>query len=172
MVGNHRGLKPVKKMAAEALRILTRAGQENLSMVIAGTSLKSIDFAGLRIFDYTAGHDLSSSLAIIDVPPSAHHAEAWSKRSDKYYLVIAGATRFVLDGVETELSTGDFCFVPTVAASAIPMPRRLSRGSCSSTRRTSILQRRFSLSRRVDTVGAQPNVLRIRVARSRHTILG
>jgi len=81
-------------------------------MFISGKSLKPIDFAGLRIFDYTAGCDASSSLAIIDVPSGAHHAEAWSKRSDKYYLVIAGMIRFVLEGVETELGTGDFCLVP------------------------------------------------------------
>ena len=81
-------------------------------MFVSGRSLKPIDFAGLRIFDYTAGHDLSSSLAIIDVPPGAQHAEAWSKRSDKYYLVIAGTIRFMLEGVQTELSTGDFCLVP------------------------------------------------------------
>ena len=80
-------------------------------MFISGKSLKPIDFAGLRILDYTAGHDVSSSVAIIDVPSGAHHAEAWSKRSDKYYLVITGTVRFVLEGVETELSTGDFCLV-------------------------------------------------------------
>ncbi len=81
-------------------------------MVVTGKSLKPIDFAGLRIFDYTAGRDVSSSLAVIDVPPGAHHAAAWSKRSDKYYLVIAGAILFVLDGVETQLTPGDFCLVP------------------------------------------------------------
>ena len=81
-------------------------------MLISGKSLKPIDFAGLRIFDYTAGHEFSSSLAIIDVPPGAQHADAWSKRSDKYYLVIGGTIRFVLEGVQTELSTGDFCLAP------------------------------------------------------------
>ena len=81
-------------------------------MFISGKALNPIDFAALRIFDYTAGHDLSSSLAIVDVPPGAHHAEAWSERSDKYYLVIAGTIRFVLEGEQNELSTGDFCLVP------------------------------------------------------------
>ena len=81
-------------------------------MFISAKLLKPIDFAGLRIFDYTAGYDLNSSLAVIDVPPGVHHAEAWSKRSDKYYLVIAGTIRFVLDGLQTELGTGDFCLVP------------------------------------------------------------
>jgi len=41
-------------------------------MFIAGKSLKAINFAGLRIFDYTAGHDLSSSLAGIVVPAGTH----------------------------------------------------------------------------------------------------
>ena len=81
-------------------------------MVVTGRSLTPIDFAGLRILDYTAGRDLSASLAVIDVPSGARHAEAWSKRSDKFYLVVAGAILFVLDGVETELATDDFCLVP------------------------------------------------------------
>lgn len=80
-------------------------------MLVPGGTIKPIDFAGLRIFDYTAGHALSSSLAVIEVPPGTGHAEAWSKRSDKYYLVIEGAFRFVLDGAETALVTGDFCLV-------------------------------------------------------------
>ena len=98
-------------------------------MFVAGTSLKPIDFAGLRIFDYTAGHDLSSSLALIDVPSGARHAEAWSRRSDKYYLIVAGAILFVLDGVETELTTGDFCLVPQGSrfrySNLTPSPARL-----------------------------------------------
>ena len=81
------------------------------SMFVSGTSLDPIHFAGLRIFDYTAGHHSRSSLAVIEVPPGAHHREAWSKRSDKYYLVLAGAILFVLDGVQNELIAGDFCLV-------------------------------------------------------------
>ena len=80
-------------------------------MFVPGGTIRPIDFAGLRIFDYTAGHDLTSSLAVIDVPPGTGHAEAWSKRSDKYYLVIDGTIRFMLDGAETDLVTGDFCLV-------------------------------------------------------------
>ena len=81
-------------------------------MFIAGKSLNPIDFSRLRIFDYTAGRDFSSSVTVIDAPSCVHHPEAWSKRSDKYYLVISGTILFVLDGVETELSAGDFCVVP------------------------------------------------------------
>ncbi|MEW6263030.1 MAG: cupin domain-containing protein [Thermodesulfobacteriota bacterium] len=80
-------------------------------MFVAGGTIRPIDFGGLRIFDYTSGHDLSSSLAVIDVPPGAAHAVAWSKRSDKYYLVIEGALRFMIDDTETDLATGDFCLV-------------------------------------------------------------
>lgn len=80
-------------------------------MIVTRSSLTSADFDGLRIFDYTAGQDLGSSLAAIEIPPAARHAEAWSKRSDKYYLVIRGEVRFVLDGRACDLGPGDFCFV-------------------------------------------------------------
>jgi len=74
-------------------------------------SLSPLEFDGLRIFDYTAGQALSSSIAVIEVPPGARHAEAWSRRSDKYYLVVSGALEFVLDGERSTLHAGDFCFV-------------------------------------------------------------
>lgn len=80
-------------------------------MHVTRESVSPIDFEGLRIFDYTAGRDLGSSLAVIEVPPSARHAEAWSERSDKYYLVTDGAIRFVLDRQVLELASGDFCLV-------------------------------------------------------------
>lgn len=80
-------------------------------MIISRESLSPIDFGGLRIFDYTAGHDLSSSLAVIEVPAGARHAEAWSERSDKYYLVTAGAIEFELEGRKSPLGVGDFCMV-------------------------------------------------------------
>lgn len=80
-------------------------------MIVSRDSLTPVDFAGLHIFDYTAGHDLSSSLAVIEVPAGASHAEAWSERSDKYYLTVAGSIRFNLDGREYHLGPGDFCLV-------------------------------------------------------------
>jgi mannose-6-phosphate isomerase-like protein (cupin superfamily) len=73
--------------------------------------MSPIDFHGLRIFDYTAGQSLGSSMAAIEVAPGAKHAEAWSRRSDKYYLVSSGEIRFVLDGEPHVLKAGDFCFV-------------------------------------------------------------
>ena len=98
-------------------------------MFVAGRSLTPIDFGGLRILDYTAGRELGSSLAVIDVPPGAAHAEAWSKRSDKYYLVTAGTIRFALSGEERELGAGDFCLVPRGTrfryANSSPAPTRL-----------------------------------------------
>ena len=80
-------------------------------MIVTRESLKPIDFDGVRIFDYTATQNLSSSLAVVEVPPNAQHAVAFSKRSDKYYLVTKGQVRFVLEGKDCDLGVGDFCFV-------------------------------------------------------------
>ena len=80
-------------------------------MLRSRSAMSPIDFHGLRIFDYTAGQSLGSSVATIDVAPGAKHAEAWSRRSDKYYLVSSGEIRFVLDGAAHVLKAGDFCFV-------------------------------------------------------------
>jgi mannose-6-phosphate isomerase-like protein (cupin superfamily) len=74
-------------------------------------SLKPIDFDGLSIVDYTAGKAASSSVAVIDVPPGARHAEAWSRRSDKYYVVTAGALHFEVEGIEFDATAGDFILV-------------------------------------------------------------
>jgi mannose-6-phosphate isomerase-like protein (cupin superfamily) len=73
--------------------------------------MSPIAFEGLRIFDYTAGQSLSSSVAAIEVASGIRHAEAWSRRSDKYYVVSQGEVRFVLDGKAHVLKAGDFCFV-------------------------------------------------------------
>jgi mannose-6-phosphate isomerase-like protein (cupin superfamily) len=48
---------------------------------------------------------------MIEVPPGARHGEAWSRRSDKYYVVASGEIDFVLDGETQALKAGDFCFV-------------------------------------------------------------
>jgi mannose-6-phosphate isomerase-like protein (cupin superfamily) len=80
-------------------------------MLLSRSAMTPIDFHGLRIFDYTAGESLGSSVAAIEVTPGAKHAEAWSRRSDKYYLVSSGEVRFVLDGEPHVLKKGDFCFV-------------------------------------------------------------
>lgn len=80
-------------------------------MRVTRGSIAPLEFDGLRIFDYTAGRACSSSIATIEVPPGARHAEAWSRRSDKYYLVSSGEIDFVLDGDSQALKAGDFCFV-------------------------------------------------------------
>jgi mannose-6-phosphate isomerase-like protein (cupin superfamily) len=80
-------------------------------VLVRKTSLSPLDFSGLRIFDYTSGGELSSSLAVIEVPGGVRHAESWSKRSDKYYLVTAGQIRFERAGEEFDLGAGDFCLV-------------------------------------------------------------
>ncbi len=80
-------------------------------MFVRQRDLEVIGFEGLEIFDYTAGTSSSSSVALIQVPPGARHPEAWSRRSDKYYLVVRGAVRFSLEGDERVLAQGDFCRV-------------------------------------------------------------
>ena len=80
-------------------------------MLRSRREISPIPFDGLRIFDYTAGQSLSSSVAAIEVAPGVRHAEAWSRRSDKYYVVSEGEVRFVLDGEAHVLTAGDFCFV-------------------------------------------------------------
>ena len=80
-------------------------------MLLSRSAMSPIDFHGLRIFDYTAGRSLGSSVAVIEVAPGARHAEAWSRRSNKYYLVTGGELRFVLDGEVHSMEEGDFCFV-------------------------------------------------------------
>ena len=81
-------------------------------MIIRKSQAESIDFEGMQIFDYTAGKDRRSSMALIHVPPGAVHPRAFSRRSDKYYLIIEGSIKFDLDGQEYQLEAGDFALVP------------------------------------------------------------
>jgi mannose-6-phosphate isomerase-like protein (cupin superfamily) len=80
-------------------------------VLITRQSIAPLDFDGLRIFDYTAGRSESSSVALIEVNPGARHKEAWSRRSDKYYVLISGQISFVLEGTEHLMSAGDVCVV-------------------------------------------------------------
>lgn len=80
-------------------------------MFVSRSQMSPVDFDGLRIFDYTAGQSLDASVATIEVAPGARHAEAWSRRSDKYYVVCSGEVRFVLDGEPHTMKAGDFCYV-------------------------------------------------------------
>ena len=80
-------------------------------MIIRRKSVSPFNFDGLSILDYTAGLDLSSSLAHIRVPPGVRHALSWSTRSDKYYYILLGSLHFALDGQESVLSQGDLGIV-------------------------------------------------------------
>ncbi len=80
-------------------------------MRVRRAEVAPIEFGGLAIYDYTQAAGKSSSLALIEVPAGAVHAESWSRRSDKYYLVTRGAIAFSLDGEDFTLETGDFCLV-------------------------------------------------------------
>lgn len=80
-------------------------------MIIREGAVTPFDFDGLTIRDYTAGHETTSSFAVITVPPGAVHAEAWSRRSDKYYYVVNGTIELRSSGEVHTLSIGDFCLV-------------------------------------------------------------
>jgi mannose-6-phosphate isomerase-like protein (cupin superfamily) len=80
-------------------------------MLVRQSTLEPIEFGDLKIFDYTREAKLGSSLALIEVPPGAVHTQAWSRRSDKYYLVVSGEIQFSLQGEEFSLGPRDFCFV-------------------------------------------------------------
>ena len=81
-------------------------------MIVRSNAAKQITFDGLEIRDYTPGHDNSSSLAIVEIPPGKQHRKARSVRSDKYYYVIDGKICFTLGSDEYHLEKGDFCLVP------------------------------------------------------------
>ena len=80
-------------------------------MKISKKSLTPIDFEGLKIFDYTAEKEISSSLAEIIVPPRGKHRKAFSKKSDKYYYIVSGHIQFTVDNEIYDLSTGDVCII-------------------------------------------------------------
>lgn len=80
-------------------------------MIIRMGDVAPFDFGGLEIRDYTAGEPVSSSFALISVPPGAVHPEAMSLRSDKYYFVVSGSVEFVDEGEVCVLAAGDFCLV-------------------------------------------------------------
>ena len=80
-------------------------------MKIERDSLQPIDFEGLEMRDYTAGVEVSSSVAEIAVPAGARHRLAWSKRSDKYYYMLEGELSFTLGGETLTLTVGDCCII-------------------------------------------------------------
>ncbi len=80
-------------------------------MRVRRAELAPLEFGGLSIYDYTQDAGKSSSLALVEVPAGAVHAESWSRRSDKYYLVTRGSIAFTLDGSDFALEAGDFCLV-------------------------------------------------------------
>jgi mannose-6-phosphate isomerase-like protein (cupin superfamily) len=80
-------------------------------MKIERSSLKPITFEGLEIRDYTAGMESSSSIAEVTVPAGTRHRTAWSRRSDKLYLMLRGRLSFVLGGEPQDLCAGDCCII-------------------------------------------------------------
>jgi mannose-6-phosphate isomerase-like protein (cupin superfamily) len=75
------------------------------------TSVESIDFKGLEIKDYTAGLNISSSIAEITVPPGTIHPRTYSEKSDKYYYMVTGILQFTVEDESCRLASGDVCII-------------------------------------------------------------
>ena len=81
-------------------------------MIVRKSNAARINFDGLGILDYTAGLEgLAASVASIEIPPGTAHTRAWSRRSDKYYLVTSGSIRFTHEDEQFDLEAGDFLLV-------------------------------------------------------------
>jgi mannose-6-phosphate isomerase-like protein (cupin superfamily) len=80
-------------------------------MIIKENKVEQFDFDGLKITDYTAKLDENSSFATISVLPQISHKLSWSKRSDKYYYIMAGKITFIMNGKEYVLGNGDLCVI-------------------------------------------------------------
>jgi mannose-6-phosphate isomerase-like protein (cupin superfamily) len=81
------------------------------NMIVKHEEIKPIEFDKLKIIDYTAGQDNSSSFAEITVPIGVNHKLSWSNRSDKYYYVIQGNVNFTVNKESYNLSPGDVCII-------------------------------------------------------------
>lgn len=74
-------------------------------------SLRAKAWEGLEVVDYTKGESFNSSLAVVTVPPGGRHPEAWSARSEKFYLVVHGSVTFFVERESQQLGVGDLCIV-------------------------------------------------------------
>lgn len=81
-------------------------------MIIRHDAVDPIEFDNLRILDYTAGQENSSSFAEITVPVGVSHKLSWSNRSDKYYYVVRGSVSFYVNEESNTLGAGDFFLIP------------------------------------------------------------
>jgi mannose-6-phosphate isomerase-like protein (cupin superfamily) len=81
-------------------------------MIIKHEAVEPLEFDQLKIVDYTARQDNSSSIAEITVPAGVSHRLSWSNRSDKYYYVVQGSVTFTVKTESGNLSAGDVCLVP------------------------------------------------------------
>jgi len=81
-------------------------------MIIQHEEIEPIEFDKLKIVDYTAGQENSSSFAEITVPIGVSHKLSWSNRSDKYYYICKGNVNFIVNEESNSLSSGDVCIIP------------------------------------------------------------
>lgn len=81
-------------------------------MIIKSDSCPAFEWRGLSIRDLTARLKVQSSIARVIVPPGGGHPHAWSRRSEKYYLLLSGQLHFFCDEGVRLLEAGDVCLLP------------------------------------------------------------
>ena len=92
--------------------------------VLRKRDAESSEFEGLRTRDYTSSVDGCASLAVVSVPSDGGHPPAWSERSDKYTLVVAGAVSFtigsmmLIDSPDPYLRISLYAIIPAVISTA------------------------------------------------------
>jgi len=91
------------------------------NMIIKHEAIEPIKFDKVKIIDYTAGQDISSSFAEITVPVGVSHKLSWSNRSDKYYYVVQGRLIFTVNNESNSLSSGDVCIIGIALLSIITL---------------------------------------------------
>ena len=69
-------------------------------------------FGDLQIWDYRAGSELGSSIALVQVKPGAAHGQARSTRSEKYYYVLSGLVEFQVGRISYWVTQGDLLVIP------------------------------------------------------------
>lgn len=81
-------------------------------MLIKSANSLPFDWQGLTIQDLTASLPTRTSLARIRVVPGAAHPMAWSRRAEKFYLLLAGQLHFYCTDTVHLLEAGDLFVVP------------------------------------------------------------
>ena len=82
------------------------------AVCIRRAEVEPLAFGDLQIWDYKPPHELSASIALVQVKPGASHSRSRSTRSDKYYYTLGGLVEFEVGGITYWLAQGDLLIIP------------------------------------------------------------